>query len=362
MRGTRPPVRTDEPAQLPGIGAGGPDAPRGQRRLAILKLGVAAAIAAAGLLTGQALGGLSLLQIALVVFLVTAVLAVGTELPWQFLRDWVPFMAVIGLYTATRNLADGMGMPTHWTPQLEADRWLGGGTVPTVWLQEHLMLPGGQIAWWERATSTVYVTHFVASVVLALVLWFASRRQYWSFVARLVAVLFIGVVVYVLVPAAPPWAAARCTAADVADHPRSPACMADPTPSHPGDVLLPTPDSRADEPVVVRVTTRGFQHGPVPVEANGGLGDLANQENLVAAVPSLHAACSMLIALFLIRRGRRQMRWLWLAYPLAMAFTLVWTGDHYVADIVLGWTLVVVVDLLVTRVLRTSRVAEPSER
>jgi membrane-associated phospholipid phosphatase len=58
--------------------------------------------------------------------------------------------------------------------------------------------------------------------------------------------------------------------------------------------------------------------------------------NQVAALPSLHAAYPMLLLLFFWRDGR----WVRLGlavYVLAMGFTLVYSGEHYVSDILVGW-------------------------
>jgi membrane-associated phospholipid phosphatase len=59
--------------------------------------------------------------------------------------------------------------------------------------------------------------------------------------------------------------------------------------------------------------------------------------NATAAVPSLHAAFSLLVAITLWPIAGRRWRPLLVAYPLAMAFTVVYTGEHYVADVLLGW-------------------------
>jgi membrane-associated phospholipid phosphatase len=56
-------------------------------------------------------------------------------------------------------------------------------------------------------------------------------------------------------------------------------------------------------------------------------------------VPSLHAAYTLLIALFLWRLAPRWGRVLLAAYPLAMAFALVYTAEHYFSDILVGWVL-----------------------
>jgi membrane-associated phospholipid phosphatase len=65
--------------------------------------------------------------------------------------------------------------------------------------------------------------------------------------------------------------------------------------------------------------------------------------NLVAAIPSLHAGLTAAVSAFLWTRVRRKWRPLLVAYPLIMAFTLVYTAEHYVVDILLGWALAAVV-------------------
>ena len=59
--------------------------------------------------------------------------------------------------------------------------------------------------------------------------------------------------------------------------------------------------------------------------------------NQVAAVPSLHSAFTMLVALFLWPCVCRPLRPLLLFYPLAMGVTLMATGEHYFFDVLLGW-------------------------
>ena len=68
--------------------------------------------------------------------------------------------------------------------------------------------------------------------------------------------------------------------------------------------------------------------------------------NPVAAMPSLHAAFPLMLLLFFWSVGG----WVRLAlgaYTLAMAFTLVYGGEHFVADIVAGWAMALGVHALV---------------
>ena len=71
--------------------------------------------------------------------------------------------------------------------------------------------------------------------------------------------------------------------------------------------------------------------------------------NPVAAVPSLHAAYTLLITLILWRRAPRWGRLVLAAYPWAMAFALVYTAEHYFVDILLGWIYALVAFWTVSR-------------
>jgi membrane-associated phospholipid phosphatase len=71
---------------------------------------------------------------------------------------------------------------------------------------------------------------------------------------------------------------------------------------------------------------------------------------VVAAIPSLHAAYTVLVAWGLWRSCGRIGRAALVAYPLAMGFVLVLTGEHYVIDVLLGWAYVAVVVVVWDRI------------
>jgi membrane-associated phospholipid phosphatase len=71
-------------------------------------------------------------------------------------------------------------------------------------------------------------------------------------------------------------------------------------------------------------------------------GEKSNYAFPVGALPSLHAAWPFMIMLFFWPRAGRW-RILLVAYALAMAFTLVYTADHFVFDILMGWGYAIVV-------------------
>jgi membrane-associated phospholipid phosphatase len=57
--------------------------------------------------------------------------------------------------------------------------------------------------------------------------------------------------------------------------------------------------------------------------------------NPVAAVPSLHAAYALLTLLF-ARAWRRRVGYAFVLYPIAMWFSIIYLGDHYVVDALSG--------------------------
>jgi membrane-associated phospholipid phosphatase len=230
------------------------------------------------------------------------------------LRDWLPFLAVLLAYDSLRGTAKGF-MGVHYLPQLRVDEWMFGGSTPTVWLQHHLWHL--HVHWYDVAVWFVYLTHFFATPLLAAVLWKIDRERFRRFAVLVVALSLAGVATYALYPAAPPWMASR--------------------------------DGFA--PHVTRIVPHVWQglglHSAGSVVENG-----YSYANDVAAVPSLHAAFSLLIAIWLWPRRRKWLRPLVAFYPLAMGFSLVYAGEHYFSDILLGWTYTVVVLLAVRAVAR----------
>jgi membrane-associated phospholipid phosphatase len=261
------------------------------------------------------------------------------------IRDWLPFALVLVAYDLSRGAAAMIGRPTMWHWQVDADRWMFFGTVPTVWLQERLKLP--YPPWWEIVISTVYMSFFILPYVVAAVLWLRDREQWKAFVRLFVGLSFAALVIYTLLPAAPPWAAARCTPADVADRPSDPGCMFRSARGVPDGGLLGAMQTTQDgaNPWVERIVGRGWRK--LNLQTASALIDQGQASvNLVAAIPSLHAGLTAAVAAFLWTRVQRKWRTLLLAYVLVMAFTLVYTAEHYVVDILLGWVLAAVVLLI----------------
>ncbi|MFW0783118.1 phosphatase PAP2 family protein [Gordonia sp. CPCC 206044] len=261
---------------------------------------------------------------------------IGRRRAVSVIIDWLPFALILLLYDWTRDVARIVDMPTQWHLAVDVDHWLFG-VNPTVWLQSHLK--DASPPWWEVVTSVVYMSYFIVPYAAAAVLWLRDRAAWRRYAACFVATTFLALVGYTLVPAAPPWAAARCTAEQVVDHPREPQCMATEGAVPGGGILgevTPTNDGAA--PYVERISARGWNF--LNIHAASTLVEVGQgKANLVAAIPSLHAGLTMLLALFMWPRVKALGKTLFMGYAFAMAFTLVYTAEHYVFDILLGWGL-----------------------
>jgi hypothetical protein len=201
----------------------------------------------------------------------------------------------------SRGAATLLGAPTLWEIQPRVDRWLFFGAEPTVWLQEHIKQ--AHPPWWEVLTSIVYMSLFVVPYAVGGIAWLQGRPAWQAFVRRFVPLWLIALVFYAVIPAAPPWAASRCTPVEVADGPSHPACMARSPARVPDGGLLGAMRSSqiGAHQFVERISTRGWATLHLNA-ARALINEGQASVNLVAAIPSVHAALSAMVALFLWRR------------------------------------------------------------
>jgi hypothetical protein len=215
--------------------------------------------------------------------------------------DWVPLAAILFAYDFLRGSADEL-FAAHVEPQLRVDEVLFGGHVPTVWLQERLWDGPASIDWIDYGAWLVYLSHFFGTLCVAAALWLFARPLFRPYAAMVALLAAAGFATYALFPAAPPWLASEQGA-------------------------LPPTDR------IVR-----FVSADAPIDFFGAVWEHgAAYANDVAAVPSLHAAYALLITLFFWSRVGRVGKTLLAGYSLAMGFALVYTAEHYVSDVLLGW-------------------------
>ena len=236
-------------------------------------------------------------------FVVLYAVVGGDARAWRraVVHDWLPLLAVLFAYDTLRGFAKELVGRAHVLPQLRADEFLFGGTVPTVWLQERLYraVP----SWYDYAIVPVYMSHFIAPTAVMVGLWAKSYERFRQFAWSLTVLTAATLITYAAFPAAPPWLTSRTT-----------------------DLL----------PYVERVTSHTLQVSGIPTIHNAVQRGEA-YANPVAAIPSLHSAIPMLIVLLAWPYCRRLGRSLLVLYIAAMTFTLVYGGEHYVVDVLIGW-------------------------
>ena len=259
------------------------------------------------------------------------------------LIDWAPFAAVLIVYDRIGSVADKLGLPVMWKQPAEIDRAMFG-TVPTVWLQDHLKL--AHPPWWEGAVTLTYTSFFLMPYVFAGVLWWRGRAAFRQWALRFVTMSFLGLACFIIIPSAPPWAAASCRSVDLSDHVTTPSCMNYGAEYAFSSGLLGSlhPNDSAANPWVERLSTRGWQVLHLPI-AQQMVDKGQSSVDRVAAVPSLHAGCTLLFVIFAWRRVRKRWRPLLAGYAAMMAFSLVYTAEHYVVDVLAGWLLAVLVSV-----------------
>jgi membrane-associated phospholipid phosphatase len=228
----------------------------------------------------------------------------------RLLIEWLPLYGLLVAYDFLRGAVAVTPEQAHVDPQLLIDKAIGFGAVPTVWLQQHLWT-SGHLHWYDYGVWAVYMTHFFAVWVTAAVLWRVARGRFRRYVMLTLLVTLGAFLTYWLYPAQPPWL---------------------------------TSNALRIGPVERIVPEVWGQLGVGTVQSVYENHDLVNA---VAAMPSLHAAYPLMLLLFFWPAGRLVRVGLGL-YTLAMGYALVYSGEHYVTDILAGWAMAGAAYALVT--------------
>ena len=218
-------------------------------------------------------------------------------------RDWIVLVVVYMVYDYSRGTADQLGIGVNYTLPRDIDRFMFLGRDPNVWMQSLLL--NKDVRWYDVGGSIIYMMHFVLPVIPLAMLRVRNRDEWLRYVRRFALTLYIAVACFIVFPSAPPWMAAR------------------------DGYLKP----------VFRITGRGWWELNLKTVSKT-LDRGAAVLNSVAAMPSLHAGMAMLVALWFTRNSPRWVRMAAMTYPIAMMFTLVYFGEHWVIDCFVGWIVV----------------------
>lgn len=198
-------------------------------------------------------------------------------------------------YGYIRDLLPILTDRVHIFPMVQVDS-LVFGTLPTLTLQS-LLYSAQTIQWYDYLFMFVYATHYAAPLVVAYILWRRSSELASEFALCFLLLSYLTFITYAAFPAMPPWMASNL-----------------------GHI-----------PQVTKIMNEifaSFSLSIFDVYAKAGV-------NLIAAVPSMHAANPWLMYLFLRRTGKKRSR-IFLLYVFTMWFAVVYLGEHYVVDVALG--------------------------
>jgi hypothetical protein len=270
--------------------------------------------------------GVPILGDRLTVWVLGLLLAVSIANPGRFVRglvfDWLPFLGALTAYDLLRGVADGSVLPAHARPQIWIDQYVFGfGTVPSVFLQRQLWDPA-HVRVWDYATWVLYMSHFFMTPLIAAALWWWAPARFRRFAVVVVTTSGLAMLTYFLYPAVPPWLASE---------------------TH----LIPP---------VTRTIGLITNHVPV-IDARTLYESGTAWSNAIAAMPSLHEGLAVVASIALWPLANRTVRTLLVLYPLAMGFALVYSGEHYVIEIVAGVAYAFAANALAGRILgwRSSR-------
>lgn len=188
---------------------------------------------------------------------------------------------------------------------IRVDRVLGGGELPNLRLQRALAGLGRRNIV-DRLLSWIHWSWFFEPHAALTYILLRDQEQFARSARQMSAVYDLGLVIYATVPTAPPWWASEEGHTDA--------------------------EIRR---IMVEVGEKEWGRAwPVLYDTLGG--------NPWAAMPSLHFATSLMAALLLAEMGPGAGA-VGGAYAGALAFALVYLGEHYVVDLLAGAALVLAV-------------------
>jgi hypothetical protein len=225
--------------------------------------------------------------------------AIWQEWGGRSVRDWGLVLVCFLGYAAGANALPDIGVDVHFTPQIDAERFLFFGHLPTIWLQQHLHHGTGPL---EVFSILMYLSHFVVPGLLASLIWlYWPGRGFGDLLFGILLVSLLGEITFFLAPTAPPWMASDMGYIPHVDH----------------------------------VIRQGLYD--LGLDSVAERKDAAGSYNLVAAVPSLHAAWPVIGLLVIRKHGLPH--WLFGAQALqalGVAFAVVYAGEHYAVDVLAG--------------------------
>ncbi len=230
-------------------------------------------------------------------------------------RTWLFYVVALYFFAQLRDAADETTIAASTGYVLDWEKWLFGGTTPSAWLQAQVGGGEGDPGPAAFFSTLMHWSWFFLPHAVVVGTYFLARPMFFRVAAIMLGIFFSAVALYYLVPTVPPWLAER--QGDTTGIRR---IMEDVGPTLFGQAVW-------DE-----------------------LFTLASEPNPRAAMPSLHFAAACQIGLIGWLLHSRKLMGLAVVYSAALAFALMYLGEHYFVDILVGGLLAGASFLIVERV------------
>ena len=260
------------------------------------------------------------------VVLALLVIAIALGRGLTFIADWGPFLLLFFAYEAMRGFAAKTGFAPHDLSGLE--HALFGGTLPTIVLQ-HAFYDPNHVRPQDVIAMFFYFMHFPLPILVGFFFWIRSRDHYHRFIAALLLMAFLAFVTYLFWPSAPPWYEFA-----------------------PGKVPADQAVHKILNETVAKLWGPNYFVSPLYTHLN---------PNQFAAFPSLHASFPALAAVYAWKRYRLLSIGL-IGWSLAVLFSIVYLGEHYVVDALDGLLYVTAATLVVEGVTRWHAIREAARQ
>lgn len=218
--------------------------------------------------------------------------------------EWGPLAAYIvtmGMFIQLRDAADETGLRTLTAYVLDWELWMFAGATPSAWLQARIGGTGSDPGIAAYASAVIHWTWFVFPHAAVIGVWLFARRFAWRAVLIMTSTFMLGALLYFTVPTAPPWMAV--------------------------EQGLVGGIERVMNGVGPAMLGESFYAWAFETMA---------EPNPTAAMPSLHFAASFVVVGIGLLVRSRGLVLIALLYSAALAFALMYLGEHYLADIIAG--------------------------
>lgn len=228
----------------------------------------------------------------------------------QFVIDWFPLTGLILGYEYLRSLVPKLTIAAHIFPMINFDKFFFG-EIPAVKLQ-NMLFTVSKLHWYDYLSVLLYISYFVVPMAVGFVFWLSDRERFKVYSIAFLALHYLAFITFVIFPAMPPWMASQ----------------------------------QGYLPPIRDISSQVMAHFPTGVSLPTVYSFFG--ANLVAAVPSLHAAFPWLIFLFIAGRVKKWSLF-FIPYVLGVWFAVIYLGEHYVFDILVGIVYATAVFLVITK-------------